>query len=81
MFRRELDTIFKPGQAGDQRAKVHVMYIFFVAVVSILTATKILYLSPPVSSSFSFLVPFQENGGGKKKSAYFHPAVLDLNIS
>lgn len=66
MFRTEFDTIFKPGEAGDQWAKVHAVYIFLIAVVSILTSTKNLYSSLPASSFFSFVLPFQENGGGKK---------------
>lgn len=55
-----MDTIFKPGQPGDQRAKVHAVYIFLSAVVSILTAAKNHYSPSPTSSSFIFSVKWRQ---------------------
>lgn len=56
-FRRELDTIFKPEQSGDQWAKVHAVFIFLSAVVSILTSAKNHYSSSATSTSFIFALP------------------------
>lgn len=75
-----MDTIFKPGQPGDQRAKVHAVYIFLSAVVSVLTSAKNHYSSSPTSSSFSFVQPLPVKWR-RKKTTYYDPAELDRNIS
>lgn len=79
VFRRKLDTIFKPEQSGDQWAKVHAVFIFLSAIVSILTSAKNHYSSSPTSTSLIFALPSKMEA--EKKTDHYNPGELELNIS